>query len=237
VEAEFTTGSTEVQVRLSSAGQQIGGVYQAVIIATGTARRMLGVPGEAEAQGRGIALSGRKDLERFRAQRVVVVGSGDAAFENASLIAPVANSVTLVCRTSEHHARPEFQRGAVAMPNVEILSKTVMTAVESDEGTGRLRAVVLESDGRAWRLEADVALIRIGVDARVPKATIDGQPAPSAEGGFLAANERRQVGHPRLLAVGDCARPGLRAIAMAAADGATAAHTVAELFSGRDPKT
>src|SRR5262245_29918954 len=54
-----------------------------IVIATGTRRRALGVPGEAALRGRGVSVSATRDRERYRGRPVIVVGGGDAAFENA----------------------------------------------------------------------------------------------------------------------------------------------------------
>ena len=71
----------------------------ALVIATGVRRRRLGVPGETEFAGRGVLESGvGSNARRWRAEDVLVVGGGDAAAENALLLAETCATVTLVHR-------------------------------------------------------------------------------------------------------------------------------------------
>src|SRR5205807_7823040 len=73
----------------------------AIIIATGLRRRRLSIPGETEFRGRGLIESGTRDREQFAGKDVCVIGGGDAAAENALLLAEVCPSVTLVHRSKK----------------------------------------------------------------------------------------------------------------------------------------
>src|SRR5258708_13860866 len=80
----------------------------AIIIATGLRRRRLGIPGETEFTGRGIIESATRDREQLAGKDVCIIGSGDAAAENALLLAEVCPTVTLVHPGKRMHARREF---------------------------------------------------------------------------------------------------------------------------------
>ena len=80
----------------------------ALIIATGLRRRTLGIPGETEFVGRGIIESGARDREQLAGKDVCVIGGGDAAAENALVLAEVCPTVTLVHRGRKLRARREF---------------------------------------------------------------------------------------------------------------------------------
>src|SRR5688572_32361856 len=81
---------------------------RAIIIATGVRRRQLSVSGEQEFQNRGMLLSGVKAMDEVRGKRVVIVGGGDAAIENALMLSEKAEKVYLVHRRREFTARKEF---------------------------------------------------------------------------------------------------------------------------------
>src|SRR5437016_6060397 len=81
----------------------------AMIVATGLRRRKLGIPGETDFEGRGIIESGARDRNLFAGKDVCVIGGGDAAVENALLLAEVCPTVTLVHRNKALRARREFR--------------------------------------------------------------------------------------------------------------------------------
>ena len=76
---------------------------KAVIVATGTEARVLGIPGERELQGMGVAYCATCDAEFTEGQDVVVVGSGDQAIEEGMFIAKFAKSVTVIVLHEEGH--------------------------------------------------------------------------------------------------------------------------------------
>lgn len=193
-----------------------------VIVATGTRRRRLGLPGEREHLGRGVARSGRAERDRFRGRRVVIVGGGDAALENALLLSEVGASVHLIHRSREFSARQEFQRQVAEDPAIQVELETTVSGIEAQAGAAYLDAVLL-SDGR--RLEAEGLLVRIGVDADGPE--IEGI---ERRRGFYPAS-----GHPRVLTIGDCMSPEFRSVPVAIGHGAQAARDAALFLGLRSP--
>src|SRR5918912_4040278 len=79
-----------------------------IIIAAGVRRRRLGIPGEAELAGRGVVESGTRDRATLAGKDVCIVGGGDAAAENALMLAEVCPTVTMVHRGKKLRARAEF---------------------------------------------------------------------------------------------------------------------------------
>src|SRR5256712_5843349 len=83
----------------------------AMIIATGVRRRKLGIPGETDFEGHGIIESGARDRNLFAGKDVCVIGGGDAAVENALLLAEGCPTVTLAHRSKGFRARRDVAEG------------------------------------------------------------------------------------------------------------------------------
>lgn len=202
--------------------------FAGVIIATGSQRRRLNLPGEEAHRGRGVAISGRKERERFRGRRVTIVGGGDAAFENALLLAEVNAQVTLVNRSSQFKAREEFVGPALSHEAIEIVTGARLLEIDGEPGAPFLRAVVLSEGERRWRHQTEGLLIRIGEEARAPQITVRGEVPKTVGYGFLCVDTQGRVGrHARLFGVGDCVCPTFRAVSVAVGQGAMAAHALA----------
>src|SRR5256886_6311171 len=101
----------------------------AIIIATGLHRRRLGIPGEAEFTGRGIIESATRDREQLAGKDVCIIGGGDAAAENALLLADVCPTVTLVHRGRSLKARREFAEQMVGHHSITIFPESVVTKI------------------------------------------------------------------------------------------------------------
>jgi thioredoxin reductase (NADPH) len=137
----------------------------AVIVATGATARQLGLESERMLQGRGVSYCAVCDAAFFRNKRVVVVGGGDSAMEEASFLAKFASSVTVVHRRDEFRASKIMIDYARAKPNVEFVLNAVVEDVIG-EGTGKVTGVVLRDTvtGERRELEADGLFVAIGHD-------------------------------------------------------------------------
>ena len=92
-----------------------------IIIATGTKHRLLNVPGESELSGRGISWCAVCDGAFFRGKKVVVIGGGDSAVEEAIYLAGLVEKVTIVHRRDELRAQKILQKRAFADEKIEFV--------------------------------------------------------------------------------------------------------------------
>ena len=137
----------------------------AVIIATGATARQLGLESERVLQGRGVSYCAVCDAAFFRDKKVVVVGGGDSAMEEASFLAKFASHVTVVHRRDEFRASKIMIDYAMAKPNIEFVTNATVDEVHG-EGHGKVTAVMLRDTvtGEHREIEADGLFVAIGHD-------------------------------------------------------------------------
>lgn len=195
----------------------------AVVLATGAYPRELGLPGERELRGRGVAYCATCDGMFFRDKTVAVNGGGNTAVEEALYLAKLCKKVYLIHRRDSLRASAVY-RGALDEAGVEILWNSRVTALRRD---GRLTGVELEDvvSGQRRELACDGLFVAVG---RVPDTALFAGQAELDGSGYLVADETTRTSLPGVFAVGDVRTKAVRQIITAAADGAVAAHFVEE---------
>ena len=113
---------------------------ETLIVATGARALMLNVPGEAELLGHGVSTCATCDGFFFRDQKIVVIGGGDSALEEASFLTRFGESVTLVHRRKELRASKIMQDRAFANDKIDFRWDSVVTEVLGD---GKVSGVAL----------------------------------------------------------------------------------------------
>jgi thioredoxin reductase (NADPH) len=190
------------------------------VIATGVRRRQLGVPGEREFAGRGILESGARDKELVGGKRVIIVGGGDAALENALILADLAEKVYVVHRRPGFSARPEFVRRATQNPKVEFV---LDSTVNEFRGHDRLSTVSVSVKSSDTIIDVDAALIRIGVQ---PNSELVAGKAERDPLGYIIVDHSTRTSLPNVFAVGDIAAPNSPTVSSSVGTGATAAKEI-----------
>jgi thioredoxin reductase (NADPH) len=138
---------------------------KSVIIATGSAYRKLGVPGEDTLSGHGVSWCATCDGFFFREQDIAVIGGGDSALEEATFLTRFAKSVTLIHRRGALRASKIMQDRAFANPKINFLWDSV---VEEMVGADKLTGVRVRNTrtGDESVLPVTGAFIAIGHDPR-----------------------------------------------------------------------
>lgn len=201
----------------------------AIVIASGVRPRELGVPGEKEFIGKGVIESGARDRELFAGQDVCVVGGGDAAVENALLLAEVCATVTLVHRAKKLRARREFAERLRPNNRITVFTESVLTRIIGDE---QVQAVEIQrKEGlKPFQLAVRGVLIRIGVE---PNTELFREQLETDEKGFIAVNSQQETSVPMVFAVGDVSNPIAPTISGATGAGATAAKVIASRLNAK----
>lgn len=195
---------------------------RALIIATGVSRRRLGVAGEAEFKGKGIIESGKMDPGAARGKRVLIVGGGDAAIENALILSEGAVKVTVVHRRAEFRARKEFLDKVKKTNNIEMLTGRT---VERIFGGEEIEGVELaeKATGAHETLAVERVLVRIGVE---PNSVLFRDDLDVDRAGYIKVDARCETSMEGVFAIGDVANPLSPTVSTAVGTGATAARCV-----------
>ena len=214
------------RVRLLS-GEELRGV--ALVLATGVRRRRLGVPGEEEFEGRGVLESGKRDRDAVAGEDVVVVGGGDAAAENALLLAEVCPTVTLVHRGKRLSARPEFAERIRGEFRINVFTEATLRSIIGKES---VEAVEIAREGalKPFRMAVRGVLIRVGVE---PNSELFRDQLHTDARGYVVVTGEQETSVEMVFAVGDLSNPLAPTISGATGAGATAAKVIAARLTKR----
>ncbi len=225
---------TEVEIeRVELAAKRVslrsGEALQAIclIIATGVGRRELDVPGAAEFAGHGVMESGVRDRDEFAGEDVCVVGGGDAAVENALLLAEVCPTVTLVHRGQMLRARPEFVARLRGEHCITVFTGAEVTRII---GSDKVAAVEIKRHGalKAFQMAVRGVLIRIGVE---PNTELFREQLRTDARGYVTVTSEQETSSANVFAIGDVANPRAPTVSGAVGAGATAAKVIAARLS------
>ncbi|WP_318209411.1 thioredoxin-disulfide reductase [Streptomyces sp. SJL17-1] len=194
---------------------------KAVIMATGSGYRKLGLPDEDELSGRGVSWCATCDGFFFRDRDIVVVGGGDTAMEEATFLTRFARSVTVVHRRSTLRASQVMQNRAFADDKISFAFDSEIAEIKSENGM--LAGVVLRDTftGKTRDLDATGLFIAIGHDPRTELLT--GQVDLDDEGYVKVEAPSTRTNLPGVFAAGDVVDHTYRQAITAAGSGCQAA--------------
>jgi thioredoxin reductase (NADPH) len=202
----------------------------ALVLATGVRRRRLGVPGEEEFAGRGVLESGRLERAGVAGEDVCVVGGGDAAAENALLLAEVCPTVTLVHRGRKLSARPEFVERIKSDHRIALFTEATLERIA---GRDRVEAVEIRRAGglKPFRMAVRAVLVRVGVEPN--SELFRGQLHADARG-YVVTDGEHETSVEMVFAAGDLSNPLAPTVSGAVGAGATAAKVIASRLVNRE---
>jgi len=195
---------------------------ETIIIATGVRRRKLNVEGEEKFSDKGIIESGKRDANFVEGKNVCVIGGGDAAFENALILAATAATVTLIHRQTNFRARAEFVEQVRKSLKIKIKADSIVQKIIGNE---KIEAVELENlkTGEIYKKNVEAILVRIGVEPNTD--FLSGQLKLNKQG-YIETNQNCETNVKGISAIGDVANPTAPTVSSAVGMGATAAKAV-----------
>jgi thioredoxin reductase (NADPH) len=203
-------------------------VARAVIIASGSERQKLGVPGEAEFTGRGVSYCATCDGAFFREKTVAVVGGGNAALTEALHLTRYASRVIIIHRRHELRATRILQEKASAEPGIEFLWETTVQEISGESFVDRIKVRHVKS-GQESVVNVSGVFVAIGFKPNTDY--LKGILALDSTGAVVT-DERMATEVPGIFAAGDIRSNSIRQVISAAGDGATAAIYAEKYIEG-----
>lgn len=196
---------------------------KAVIIASGSDHRKIGIPGEEEYSGRGVSYCAVCDGAFFKDRHLVVIGGGDSAVEEGLYLTQFASRVTIVHRRDELRAQKILQERAFKNEKIDFQWNKVPVAIEGDDV--KVQSVQLKDTqtGEVENFLADGVFIYIGLD---PLTEFAKDLSITNEEGWIQTNNHMETRLPGIYAIGDVRDTVLRQIATAVGDGSIAGQEV-----------
>ena len=207
-----------VSLRSGEQLQSIG-----LIIATGVRRKRLGIPGESELAGKGVVESGTRDRALLAGKDICIIGGGDAAAENALMLAEVCPTVTLVQRGRKSRARKEFSERLHVNHCITVFKESIVQRII---GKDTVEAVEILRQGalQPFQMAVGGVLIRIGVE---PNTELFHEQLHLDDRGYIVVTGEQETSVGNVFAIGDVSNPAAPTIAGATGAGATAAKVIA----------
>lgn len=201
----------------------------AVIIATGTVERMLNIPNEEEMIGHGVSLCAVCDAAFYRNKSVIVVGAGNAAFEESLYLAEFASDITILARSDRYVAEQITQDKVAANSKIKVLPWRIAQEILVEDGKVAGMRVLNKQTGEEEIFKASGVFPYIGAD---PVTNFVKDLGITDEQGYLVVKPDMSTQLEGIYGAGDVCAKVLRQVVTATNDGAIAAQSVIKYIRG-----
>ncbi|UQS83322.1 thioredoxin-disulfide reductase [Bombilactobacillus thymidiniphilus] len=195
----------------------------AVVLATGSEYKKIGVPGEDEYSGKGVSYCAVCDGAFFKNEDVVVIGGGDSAIEEGVYLTQLAKSVTIIHRRDKLRAQQILQKRAFANDKIKFIWNAAVEEIQGDQNkvTGVKYRDKKTDEQRV--IKTSGVFIYVGIQPNTEKLRNLGVTNAT---GWIETNDLMQTKVPGIFAVGDVRQKNLRQITTAVGEGGLAGQGV-----------
>lgn len=194
---------------------------KAIIIATGSEPKKLGVPGESDFRGRGVSFCATCDGPFYKDKNIAVIGGGNAAIEEAIYLTRFASKVTVVHRRDKLRADKILVERALNNPKIFIIWNTTIEKIEGEKQIENILVYNSQTKTRT-RIPVNGIFVYIGMK---PNTQYLKDLVKLDENGFIKVDQNFMTDANGIFACGDVIAKPLKQIITAASDGAVAAHS------------
>ncbi len=206
---------------------------KAVIIATGSKHRHLGLEGEEELIGSGISFCAVCDGSFFTDKSVAVIGGGNTALQEAVMLSDICKKVTIIQNLSFMTGEKKLLAILEKKDNVEMIFDTVVTNLKSENGELCGISVKNTKTDNAYDLDLDGMFVAIG---QAPENDAFKNITALDNYGYIVADENCLTDTEGVFVAGDCRTKKIRQVTTASADGAVAALAACRYIDGLSTK-
>lgn len=196
----------------------------AVIIATGAKHKALDIPGEQEYSGKGVSYCATCDGPFFRGKKMLVVGGGDAACDEALYLSKLSDSIVMVHRRDRFRAQKSLAQRVLNHKNIEVRFNHEVKEILGDGS--RVTSAKLYDNLNDKEYEEEFAAVFIFIGS-IPQTSLVPQ-VKKDEAGYITTDQCMQTSEEGLFAVGDVRESPFRQLVVAAGEGAIASHCASQ---------
>ncbi len=195
----------------------------AVILATGAVHRPLGIRGEERLVGRGVSYCASCDGPFFKGKKILVVGGGDAACDEAHYLSNLSDQIVLIHRRDKFRAQDALADRVLNNNNIEVRLQQIAVEILGKNRVEKVRLQKIDS-GEVYEEEFAAVFIFVG---STPTTELAFSEVDKDEQNFIKVNEHMETTVPGFFAIGDARQTPFRQLAVGVGDAALAAHAAA----------
>ncbi|NEW62570.1 thioredoxin-disulfide reductase [Granulicatella sp. zg-ZJ] len=219
---DVTDITLEEDIKVVHAGKKTYRAY-AIIIATGSHHRLLGVDGESQYSGRGVSYCAVCDGAFFKDKELIVVGGGDSAVEEGTYLTQFASKVSIVHRRDALRAQKILQDRAFKNDKITFIWDSVVEEIlGEDNAVSGVRLKNVKTN-EVSTVSAAGVFIYVGL---LPNTEAFKNLGITDDEGWILTNDQMETVIPGVFAIGDVRQKTLRQVATAVGDGAQAGQGV-----------